>query len=188
HNAGLTHLDLSPDNMLISPKNYEMRLCDLSQSTPIYTNKLRHKEKLNSIKPFESFEPCIGKIEYIPPECWKIVWKYKMNNIKSSKLKYDNDKKDGAIINNRPSSDEEYKEEKDKNKINILNDVFNDITIKPNENILLDRGDVIKSSGYDSSYNDLQSSSLPNPSSNEVLNKTTMVYNETDLKDNKKEI
>ncbi|ETW28201.1 hypothetical protein PFFCH_04358 [Plasmodium falciparum FCH/4] len=114
--------------------------------------------------------------------------KYKMNNIKSSKLKYDNDKKDGAIINNRPSSDEEYKEEKDKNKINILNDVFNDITIKPNENILLDRGDVIKSSGYDSSYNDLQSSSLPNPSSNEVLNKTTMVYNETDLKDNKKEI
>ncbi|EWC86388.1 hypothetical protein PFNF54_04813 [Plasmodium falciparum NF54] len=83
HNAGLTHLDLSPDNMLISPKNYEMRLCDLSQSTPIYTNKLRHKEKLNSIKPFESFEPCIGKIEYIPPECWKIVWKYKMNNIKN---------------------------------------------------------------------------------------------------------
>ncbi|SOV18372.1 serine/threonine protein kinase, FIKK family, putative [Plasmodium gaboni] len=83
HNAGLTHLDLSPDNMLISPKNYEMRLCDLAQTTPMYTNKLRHKEKVKFIQPFESFEPCIGKIEYIPPECWKIVWKYKLNKIKN---------------------------------------------------------------------------------------------------------
>ncbi|SOV73605.1 lipid/sterol:H+ symporter [Plasmodium sp. gorilla clade G3] len=111
--------------------------------------------------------------------------KNKMNNIKSSKLKSNTDKND-TIINNRPSSDEECKEEK-KKKINVLNDVFNDITIKPNENILLDRGDIIKSSGYDSSYNDLQSSSLLNPSSNEVLNKTTMVYDQTYSNDNKKE-
>ncbi|KYO03720.1 lipid/sterol:H+ symporter [Plasmodium gaboni] len=120
------------------------------------------------------------------------------NNIKSSNLKCDNDmngkngkndmndmndNNDNNIINT-PSSGEE----KDK-KINVLNDVFNDITIKPNDNnILLDRGDIIKSSGYDSSYNDLHSSSLPNPSSNEILNKTSMVYDEIYLNDNKKEI
>ncbi|SBS79922.1 serine/threonine protein kinase, FIKK family [Plasmodium ovale curtisi] len=82
HDAGLSHLDLTPENILISD-NYEMRLCDLSKSTPIYTYNLRHVKDINRLYLFESCEPTIAKGAYMPPECWKIYWKYDTMKIKN---------------------------------------------------------------------------------------------------------
>ncbi|GAW78980.1 serine/threonine protein kinase, FIKK family [Plasmodium gonderi] len=82
HDAGLSHLDLTPENILIS-ENYEMRLCDLSKSTPIYTYNLRHIKDTNRLYLFESCEPTIAKGAYMPPECWKIYWKYDTMKIKN---------------------------------------------------------------------------------------------------------
>ncbi|SBT74777.1 Serine/Threonine protein kinase, FIKK family, putative [Plasmodium malariae] len=82
HDAGLSHLDLTPENILISD-NYEMRLCDLSKSTPIYTYNLRHVKDVNRLYLFESCEPTIAKGAYMPPECWKIYWKYDTMKIKN---------------------------------------------------------------------------------------------------------
>ncbi|VTZ69728.1 serine/threonine protein kinase, FIKK family [Plasmodium chabaudi chabaudi] len=82
HDAGLSHLDLTPENILISD-NYEMRLCDLSKSTPIYTYNLRHIKDANRLYLFESCEPTIAKGAYMPPECWKIYWKYDTMKIKN---------------------------------------------------------------------------------------------------------
>ncbi|CRG98474.1 Serine/Threonine protein kinase, FIKK family, putative [Plasmodium relictum] len=82
HDAGLSHLDLTPENILISD-NYEMRLCDLSKSTPIYTYNLRHIKDTNRLNLFESCEPTIAKGAYMPPECWKIYWKYDTMKIKN---------------------------------------------------------------------------------------------------------
>ncbi|CAD2109752.1 serine/threonine protein kinase, FIKK family [Plasmodium vinckei] len=82
HDAGLSHLDLTPENILISD-NYEMRLCDLSKSTPIYTYNLRHIKDVNRLYLFESCEPTIAKGAYMPPECWKIYWKYDTMKIKN---------------------------------------------------------------------------------------------------------
>ncbi|SCN62162.1 serine/threonine protein kinase, FIKK family [Plasmodium chabaudi adami] len=82
HDAGLSHLDLTPENILISD-NYEMRFCDLSKSTPIYTYNLRHIKDANRLYLFESCEPTIAKGAYMPPECWKIYWKYDTMKIKN---------------------------------------------------------------------------------------------------------
>ncbi|KEG03566.1 serine/threonine protein kinase, FIKK family [Plasmodium vinckei vinckei] len=82
HDAGLSHLDLTPENILISD-SYEMRLCDLSKSTPIYTYNLRHIKDVNRLYLFESCEPTIAKGAYMPPECWKIYWKYDTMKIKN---------------------------------------------------------------------------------------------------------
>ncbi|CAA9986213.1 serine/threonine protein kinase, FIKK family [Plasmodium knowlesi strain H] len=82
HDAGLSHLDLTPENILIS-ESYEMRLCDLSKSTPIYTYNLRHVKDVNRLYLFESCEPTIAKGAYMPPECWKIYWKYDTMKIKN---------------------------------------------------------------------------------------------------------
>ncbi|CDO64595.1 serine/threonine protein kinase, FIKK family [Plasmodium reichenowi] len=75
HDAGLCHLDISPQNILMS-YNFEIRLCDLAKSTPIYTNNLRHLKNMNGLYLFESCVPTIGKIRSMPPECWKISRKY----------------------------------------------------------------------------------------------------------------
>ncbi|KNG77012.1 serine/threonine protein kinase [Plasmodium falciparum IGH-CR14] len=75
HDAGLCHLDLTPDNILIS-KSMDLRLCDFAKSTPMYSNKLRHlKESEDSYK-FESYETHVAKSAYTPPECWEIYWRY----------------------------------------------------------------------------------------------------------------
>ncbi|SOV76959.1 serine/threonine protein kinase, FIKK family [Plasmodium reichenowi] len=81
HDAGLSHLDLTPDNILIS-KSMDLRLCDFAKSTPMYSNKLRHlKESENSYK-FESYETHVAKSAYTPPECWEIYWRYYALKIK----------------------------------------------------------------------------------------------------------
>ncbi|SOV22144.1 serine/threonine protein kinase, FIKK family [Plasmodium sp. DRC-Itaito] len=82
HDAGLSHLDLTPENILISD-NYDLRFCDLSKSTPIYTYNLRHIKDMNRLYLFESCEPTIAKGAYMPPECWKIYWKYDTMKIKN---------------------------------------------------------------------------------------------------------
>ncbi|SOV14834.1 serine/threonine protein kinase, FIKK family [Plasmodium sp. gorilla clade G2] len=75
HDAGLSHLDISPQNILIS-YNFEIRLCDLAKSTPIYTSNLRHLKDMNGLYLFESCVPTIGKIRSMPPECWELSRKY----------------------------------------------------------------------------------------------------------------
>lgn len=83
HDAGLSHLDLTPENILISD-NYEMRLCDLAKSTPLFSFNLRHiKTGTSRLHPFESCEPTIAKGSYMPPECWKIYWKYDTMKIRN---------------------------------------------------------------------------------------------------------
>ncbi|KYN93506.1 serine/threonine protein kinase, FIKK family, partial [Plasmodium reichenowi] len=66
HDAGLTHLDFTPENILISENN-ELRLCDLAKSTPIYTRKLRHVQETKGLCLFESCVPTVGKSAYMPP-------------------------------------------------------------------------------------------------------------------------
>lgn len=68
HNAGLSHLDFTSHNILISDK-HEIRLCDFGKATPMYTYNLRHINNINCIHSFESCAPCVGKIRFIPPEC-----------------------------------------------------------------------------------------------------------------------
>ncbi|KYO02207.1 serine/threonine protein kinase, FIKK family [Plasmodium gaboni] len=82
HDAGLTHLDFTPENILISENN-ELRLCDLAKSTPIYTRKLRHVEETKGLCLFESCVPTVGKSAYMPPECWKIYKRHRILNIKN---------------------------------------------------------------------------------------------------------
>ncbi|MBZ2160281.1 hypothetical protein K1I93_09520, partial [Streptococcus australis] len=80
HNAGLVHLDISPENILIE-NNGELRLCDLAKCAPMYTHNLRHiKGNGNDLY---SFQPCVGKIPCIPKECWDIIREH-------IKLKIDN--------------------------------------------------------------------------------------------------
>ncbi|KNC37996.1 trophozoite antigen [Plasmodium falciparum RAJ116] len=83
HNAGLAHLDISPENILIS-NNSEFRLCDLAKSAPMYTYNLRHikgDEKKSFL--FQSYQPCIGKLTCMPKECWDIVKEYMRLKIKN---------------------------------------------------------------------------------------------------------
>ncbi|SOV79100.1 serine/threonine protein kinase, FIKK family, putative [Plasmodium sp. gorilla clade G3] len=82
HRAGLSHLDLTSENVLITD-DYDMRLCDFAKSTPIYSNKLRHigKKKKKKVYLFESCVPTIGKLEYTPIECWRIRKKLREKNI-----------------------------------------------------------------------------------------------------------
>ncbi|SOV76656.1 serine/threonine protein kinase, FIKK family [Plasmodium reichenowi] len=82
HDAGLTHLDFTPENILISENN-ELRLCDLAKSTPIYTRKLRHVQETKGLCLFESCVPTVGKSAYMPPECWKIYKRHRILNIKN---------------------------------------------------------------------------------------------------------
>ncbi|KYO02513.1 serine/threonine protein kinase, FIKK family, partial [Plasmodium reichenowi] len=81
HDAGFSHLDLSPENILITDK-YQMLFCDFAKSTPLYSFKLRHLKHFEGLYSFESCEPSIGKIEYMPPECWNLLRKYKKMKIK----------------------------------------------------------------------------------------------------------
>lgn len=78
HEAGLAHLDLSAENVLIDENN-EVRLCDLGKSTPVYTTSLRHLDDSLDLAIFESCVPCVGKEAYMPPECMKL---YKENIVK----------------------------------------------------------------------------------------------------------
>ncbi|SPJ11218.1 serine/threonine protein kinase, FIKK family [Plasmodium sp. DRC-Itaito] len=78
HSAGLSHLDFTAENVLITD-DYDMRLCDFAKSTPIYSDKLRHKKKKKYF--FESCVPTVGKREYTPIECWRIRKKLKKKNI-----------------------------------------------------------------------------------------------------------
>ncbi|CDO65291.1 serine/threonine protein kinase, FIKK family [Plasmodium reichenowi] len=82
HSAGLSHLDLTSENVLITD-DYDMRLCDFAKSTPIYSDKLRHihKRKKKKVYLFESCVPTVGKREYTPIECWRIRKKLKEKNI-----------------------------------------------------------------------------------------------------------
>ncbi|SOV20470.1 serine/threonine protein kinase, FIKK family [Plasmodium sp. DRC-Itaito] len=75
HNAGICHLDLTPENILIT-KNFDMRLCDFGKSAPVYTTKLRHTKEMNKQIFFESCQPNIGKNPNTPPECWDLFLKY----------------------------------------------------------------------------------------------------------------
>ncbi|KYN97825.1 serine/threonine protein kinase, FIKK family [Plasmodium gaboni] len=74
HKAGLSHLDLTAENVLITD-DYDIRICDFGKCTPIYSNKLRHldKKKKEKIYFFESCVPTIGKREYTPIRCWRII-------------------------------------------------------------------------------------------------------------------
>lgn len=54
HRAGLSHLDFTPENILIGPKG-NVKLCDLSKSTPLWTSKPLHMSHFenphNSVTP-----------------------------------------------------------------------------------------------------------------------------------------
>ncbi|KAH7648083.1 Ser Thr kinase [Cryptosporidium bovis] len=104
HKKGLSHLDFTPENILMGPNG--INICDFAKSTPIITNNPRHThycknstlsliEDFNSNNmsfnfinsppeayyEFESCEPTVGKGAYMPPECWKIFWKLEENKI-----------------------------------------------------------------------------------------------------------
>ncbi|KAH8741311.1 Ser/Thr protein kinase [Cryptosporidium ryanae] len=104
HKKGLSHLDFTPENILIGPNG--INVCDFAKSTPIITNNPRHTHyckkpamsliedfnssnmSFNFINPppeayyeFESCEPTVGKGAYMPPECWRIFWKLEENKI-----------------------------------------------------------------------------------------------------------
>ncbi|SOV13906.1 serine/threonine protein kinase, FIKK family, putative [Plasmodium sp. gorilla clade G2] len=95
HDTGLCHLDFTVQNILIN-KDYEMRLCDFAKSTPMYTNNLRHIEKMNHLCSFESCIPYVAKLEYSPPECLSLRKIHKKENIKNP-LKYLCNTKDQEI-------------------------------------------------------------------------------------------
>ncbi|EWC76949.1 serine/threonine protein kinase [Plasmodium falciparum UGT5.1] len=82
HEAGLAHLDFTPENILIK-KNGGMRLCDFGKSTPVYSYNLRHIKNENGLCYFESCIPSIGKVAYIPPECWEIKKLHKTEKIRN---------------------------------------------------------------------------------------------------------
>ncbi|SPJ08119.1 serine/threonine protein kinase, FIKK family [Plasmodium sp. DRC-Itaito] len=80
HDAGITHLDLTPENILIK-KNFDIRFCDFGKSAPVYTTKLRHTKEMNKTILFESCQPNIGKNPNTPPECWDLFLKYDSLNV-----------------------------------------------------------------------------------------------------------
>ncbi|SOV76040.1 serine/threonine protein kinase, FIKK family [Plasmodium sp. gorilla clade G3] len=82
HETGLAHLDFTPENILIK-KNGDMRLCDFGKSTPVYSYNLRHIRNENGLCYFQSCIPSIGKIAYIPPECWEIKKLHKREKIRN---------------------------------------------------------------------------------------------------------
>ncbi|SCQ12781.1 serine/threonine protein kinase, FIKK family [Plasmodium gaboni] len=82
HEAGLAHLDFTAENILIK-ENGDMRLCDFGKSTLVYTYNLRHIKNENGLCYFESCIPSIGKIAYIPPECWEIKKLHKTEKIRN---------------------------------------------------------------------------------------------------------
>ncbi|ETW58759.1 serine/threonine protein kinase [Plasmodium falciparum CAMP/Malaysia] len=92
HEAGLAHLDLSAENVLIDENN-EVRLCDLGKSTPVYTTSLRHLDDSLDLAIFESCVPCVGKEAYMPPECMKLYKEYRKMKI-SSPFDYANSVRD----------------------------------------------------------------------------------------------
>ncbi|SOV13898.1 serine/threonine protein kinase, FIKK family, putative [Plasmodium sp. gorilla clade G2] len=74
HDAGLAHLDFIDSNILIS--NYlQVRLCDFSKSSPIYTYNLRHTKEGDDLYFFQSCVSNVSKIPYTPPECF-ILYKF----------------------------------------------------------------------------------------------------------------
>ncbi|KAF7458862.1 Serine/threonine protein kinase [Cryptosporidium felis] len=104
HSKGLSHLDFTPENILVGPNG--INICDFAKSTPIMTKNPRHthyskknssellerfgssNSRVNEINPppeayyeFESCEPTVGKGAYMPPECWKIFWKLEEHKI-----------------------------------------------------------------------------------------------------------
>lgn len=80
HDVGITHLDLTPENVLIT-KNFDIRFCDFGKSAPVYTTKLRHTKEMNKMILFESCQPNIGKNPNTPPECWDLFLKYESLNV-----------------------------------------------------------------------------------------------------------
>ncbi|EWC76947.1 serine/threonine protein kinase [Plasmodium falciparum UGT5.1] len=86
HDTGLSHLDITPENILISD-NFEFRICDFGKSTPLYTNKIRHIKKVNTMCSFESCSPYVGKMPFIPPECLKLYKLFRERSIREP-LKY----------------------------------------------------------------------------------------------------
>ncbi|SOV76036.1 serine/threonine protein kinase, FIKK family [Plasmodium sp. gorilla clade G3] len=86
HDTGLSHLDITPENILITD-NFEFRICDFGKSTPLYSNKMRHIKKMNTIFSFQSCSPYVGKRPFIPPECLKICKVYRKHSIHDP-LKY----------------------------------------------------------------------------------------------------
>ncbi|ETW15603.1 serine/threonine protein kinase, partial [Plasmodium falciparum Vietnam Oak-Knoll (FVO)] len=76
HKAGLTHLDISPENILIG-ENYEMRLCDFGKTTPLYVLNNIDEHNKGHLQRFRSYIPYVGKTKYAPPECWNLKKKYK---------------------------------------------------------------------------------------------------------------
>ncbi|ETW63252.1 serine/threonine protein kinase [Plasmodium falciparum CAMP/Malaysia] len=72
HETGLSHLDISPENILIG-NNCELKLCDFANSAPIYTYNNRHLKGNKRLRYYESYQPCISKVPLLPPECWNIV-------------------------------------------------------------------------------------------------------------------
>ncbi|SOV13904.1 serine/threonine protein kinase, FIKK family [Plasmodium sp. gorilla clade G2] len=80
HDSGLSHLDISPENTLIG-ENHNMRLCDFSKSTPLYTYNLRHRKNPNGLCVFQSCCPTVGKPKYEPPECIDLRRKLREMNI-----------------------------------------------------------------------------------------------------------
>ncbi|SOV13896.1 serine/threonine protein kinase, FIKK family [Plasmodium sp. gorilla clade G2] len=86
HDTGLSHLDITPENILISD-NFEFRICDFGKSTPLYTNKMRHIKRCHTMFSFESCCPYVGKMPFIPPECLKLYKIYRERSIHDP-LKY----------------------------------------------------------------------------------------------------
>jgi len=71
HNAGIAHLDLTPENILVGADG--IRICDFAKSTPLQALYAYHERPSRGLHPFSSCEPTVGKGAYMPPECWHIV-------------------------------------------------------------------------------------------------------------------
>ncbi|SPJ10095.1 serine/threonine protein kinase, FIKK family, putative [Plasmodium sp. DRC-Itaito] len=66
HKAGLTHLDISPENILIG-ENYEMLLCDFGKTTALYVLNNINEDNKSHLQIFRSYLPSVGKTRYTAP-------------------------------------------------------------------------------------------------------------------------